>query len=293
MPEGRAVDYRQAGPTVLRMLVGAQLRRLREARKMTREEAGDTIRASTSKISRLELGRTGFKLRDVDDLLTLYGVDDEAERATVLSLAERANAPAWWHYYGDVVPSWFEAYLGLEQAACVIRTYEVQFVPGLLQTEDYARAIIRIGRGGQATPEEVERRVDLRKRRQRLLAKPTPPKLWAVIDETALRRPVGGAAVMRAQLKHLIEIAELKNITLQLMPFSFGCHAGAAGASTILRFPEGELPDIVYLEQLTSALYLDKPADTQRYWHVMNRLGIQAIQPRKTIAHLHQILRDL
>ncbi|GII95485.1 transcriptional regulator [Sinosporangium siamense] len=285
------VDYRQAGPTVLRMLVGAQLRRLREAMSVTREEAGETIRASTSKISRLELGRTGFKLRDVEDLLTRYGVHDEAERAPLLSLAEQANAPAWWHYYADVVPQWFEPFLGLEQAACVIRTYEVQFVPGLLQTEDYARAVIRAGRGG-VTPEEAERRVDLRMRRQRLLRKTPAPKLWAVVDETALRRPIGGVATMKAQLKHIIEIAELKHVTVQLMPFSSGNHAGSAGPSTILRFPENELPDIVYLEQLTGALYLDKPADTQRYWHVMNRLGVEAEQPRETIQHLHRILRD-
>ncbi|MFF5208365.1 helix-turn-helix domain-containing protein [Streptosporangium sp. NPDC000396] len=274
------------------MLVGAQLRRLREARGITREDAGEAIRASHSKISRLELGRTGFKQRDVADLLTLYGVTGEAERATLLSLAEQANQPGWWHAYGDVVPDWFEAYLGLEQAACVIRTYEVQFVPGLLQTADYTRAVIRFGRG-DAPDVDVERRTDLRMRRQRLLHQPGAPKLWTVIDEAALRRLIGGPETMRAQIEHLIEIAQLPNVTIQIMSFNAGGHAGAAGPVTILRFPEGELTDVVYLEQLAGALYLDKPADVERYWHVMNRMVIEAERPDATVEILRRILKEI
>ena len=179
------------GPTVLRMLLGAHLRRLREARGVTREDAGWEIRSSESKISRMELGRVGFKERDVADLLTLYGLDDPEERDRLLALARDANTPGWWHRYGDVLPGWFQSYLGLEAAASLIRTYEVQFVPGLLQTREYARAVVLLGHG-RAPAEEVERRVDLRMARQELLTRADPPQLWAVVDEAALRRPIGG-----------------------------------------------------------------------------------------------------
>ncbi|WP_449063241.1 helix-turn-helix domain-containing protein [Planomonospora algeriensis] len=273
------------------MVVGAHLRRLRTACGITREEAGRAIRASDSKISRLELGRTGFKQRDVADLLTLYGVTDEAERETLLALAVRAGAPGWWHEYGDAVPHWFDAYLDLEQAACVIRTYQLQFVPGLLQTEDYARAVI--GSGHRDAPaEEIERRVALRMRRQRLLHRPDPPRFWAVIDEVALRRLVGGRATMRAQIERLIELAELPHVTVQIMPFGAIGHAETSGPITILRFPEGELPDVVYLEQLSGAVYLDKEADTSRYRYVMNRLSVEAGQPAETAEILHRILAE-
>lgn len=290
--DGSALDYRQVGPTALRMLVGAHLRRLREARGVTREDAGWTIRASHSKISRLELGRTGFKKRDVADLLTLYGVDDDTERSSLLTLAEHANAPAWWHEYGDVLSGWFEAYLGLEQAASVIRTYQVQFVPGLLQTEDYARAVIRLGYP-DASEEEIERRVRLRMRRQQILHRADPPKLWAVIDEAVLRRHTDGAATMRTQLQHLIEVSALPHVTIQVLPFSAGGHAAAGGPVTILRFPEGELPDVIYLEQLTSAVYSDKPADIDHYRHVMNRLGVQAEQPTATTEILRRFRDEI
>ncbi|GGL55807.1 helix-turn-helix domain-containing protein [Planomonospora parontospora] len=289
--EDHASGCGQAGPTVLRMLVGAHLRRLRTACGITREEAGRAIRASDSKISRLELGRTGFKQRDVADLLTLYGVTEEAERETLLALAVRAGAPGWWHEYGDAVPHWFDAYLDLEQAACVIRTYQLQFVPGLLQTEDYARAVIASSSGG-ASPEGIERRVALRMRRQRLLHRPDPPRFWAVIDEVALRRLIGGRATMRAQIERLIELAELPHVTIQIMPFGAIGHAETAGPITVLRFPEGELPDVVYLEQLSGAVYLDKEADTARYRYVMNRLSVEAGQPSETAEILHRILAE-
>ncbi len=290
--DGQNPDHRQAGPTVVRMLVGAQLRRLRESGHITREEAGEAIRASHSKISRLELGRTGFKQRDVADLLTLYGVVDDDERALLLALAAEANRPGWWHAYGDVVPPWFDAFLGLEQAASLIRGYEVQFVPELLQTEEYARALIRPACAG-APESEVERRVALRMGRQRLLTRPEPATLWTVVDEAVLRRPVGGPRVLRDQLRHLTEIVELGHVTLQVMPFNAGAAAAATGPATILRFPEGELPDLVYLEQLTGALYLDKVADVERYWHVMNRLGIEAERPAATTALLHRLIKEI
>jgi transcriptional regulator with XRE-family HTH domain len=243
------------GPTVLRILLGAQLRRLREGQRITLEEAGKRIRASHSKISRLETGRVGFKDRDITDLLTLYGVVDEEERDILRALARRANAPGWWHDYSDVLPHWFEAYVGLEEVATQIRAYEVQFVPGLLQTEDYARAVTLLGHDG-APPREIERRVRLRMARQSVLDRDDPPNLWAVIDEAVLRRPAGSPAVMHGQLRHLAELAERPNVTIQIIPFQAGGHSAAGGPFSILRFAEPDLPDIVYLEQLTSALYL-------------------------------------
>src|ERR1700741_4567195 len=218
------------------MLLGAQLRRLRETAGVTRDEAGYTIRASGSKISRMELGRVSFKERDVEDLLDLYGVDDEEAQA-LIALAKQANNPGWWHKYGDVLPDWFQVYVGLEEAASLIRLYEVQFVPGLLQTAEYARAVVRLGRPS-ASPEEVERRVNLRMARQEVLTKPGGPRLWAVVDEAALRRPIGGGEVMRAQFERLIEAAGENNITLQVVPFAAGAHAAEAGAVTVMRVPE-------------------------------------------------------
>lgn len=277
------------GPTVRRILVGIQLRRLREQRGVTREEAGHLIRASESKISRLELGRVSFKERDIADLLTYYGVTDGPQREAVLTMAREANSPGWWHDYDDVLPNWFQTYVGLEGAASVIRTYEVQFVPGLLQTSDYIRAIT-LGGSPEASPSEVERRISLRLARQEILFRSAnPPTLWAVVDEAALRRPVGGSKVMRAQILRLLELVERPNITVQIMPFRFGAHAAEGGAFSILRFPEPDLPDVVYVEQLVSALYLDKREHIDRYVQTMDRLTIDSLPPQLTIEALRRI----
>lgn len=289
--QGKQQSGSTAGPTVLRIALGGQLRRLREERGISREAAGDAIRGSHAKISRLELGRVSFRERDLNDLLTLYGVQDSGERAAFLSLARQANEPGWWHQYGDLLPSWFETYLGLEQAAEIIRTYEAQFVPGLLQTPDYARAVILLGHG-QEPSAEVDRRVALRMRRQDILTRPEPPTLWAVIDEAALRRPIGGERIMRGQIEHLIRIAELPNVTVQLLPYSVGGHAAAGGPFTIVRFPESDLPDVVYLEQLTSALYLDKRNDLDQYQAVMNLLSVQAATPQDTTQLLRELMHE-
>jgi transcriptional regulator with XRE-family HTH domain len=267
------------GPTVLRIGLGGALRRRREAAGVSRERAGEAIRASPAKISRLELGRVGFKERDVADLLTAYGVHDPAERAEFLDLARQANTPGWWHRYSDLLPAWFETYLGLEQAASVIRNYEIQFIPGLLQTREYARAVTMLGHND---PVEVERRVELRLQRQELLTGPNPPRLWAVIDEAALRRSLLDPAQSREQLTHLIAMNEQPNISLQVAPFSYGGHAAAGGPFAILRFADPGLPDVVYLEQLTSALYLDKRADVEHYAAVMDRLCAQVEPPDRT-----------
>ena len=281
-----------SGPTVLRILLGAQLRRLREQRGISREDAGWEIRASGSKISRMELGRVSFKERDVADLLTLYGVIEPRERESLLSLARQANSPGWWHHYGDIMPPGFQSYLGLEAASTLIRTYEIQFVPGLLQTRDYARAIMLLGHAGEK-PEEIERRVELRMQRQQVLKRPDPPQLWAVIDEAVLRRPIGGVEVMKAQIEALVEAAKLPNIRLQIIPFHSGGHAAAGGSFAILRFPEPDLPDVVWVEHLTSSIYLDKREDVDLYAIAMERVCIDAEPPGHTPEILEKLMTEV
>jgi transcriptional regulator with XRE-family HTH domain len=272
--------------------MGTQLRRLREAKGITREDAGYHIRASESKISRMELGRVSFKERDVVDLLAMYGVEEAPERDALVTLAREANAAGWWHQYADVLPDWFQTYVGLEEAASVLRVYEVQFVPGLLQTASYARAVMARGQPG-APAEEIERRVSMRITRQELLTKQGGPRLWAVVDEAALRQPIGGPEVFRSQLEHLIEVTKDPRITLQVTPFLTGGPIAEAGAFTIMRFPEEDLPDVVYLEQLTSALYLDKREDVDRYSEVMERLSVESESPERTADLLRYMLHDL
>lgn len=282
---GQVLSHAPGSPTVLRILLGAQLRRLRTAGGISRDDAGYAIRASHAKISRLELGQVSFKQRDVADLLTLYGVTDAAEREPLLELARNANAPGWWHKYGDLLPSWFEVYIGFEGAASIIRTYENQFVPGLLQTPAYARAVIKLG-----NDDELDRRVALRMTRQERLSHERPPVLWAVLDEAVVRRTLGGAETMREQIEHLLRMSEKPNVTVQIMPFDRGGHAAAGGPFSILRFPDRELPDVVYMEQLTSALYLDKQIESEHYMSVMDRLSVQANSPRESRKFLADLL---
>lgn len=288
---GSGEDESPVGVTVLRMLLGAQLRRLREAAGISADKAGYAIRGSRSKISRMETGRVGLKLRDVEDLLSLYGVLDQQQRAKVIALARRSREPEWWTQYNDILPDWFETYLGLESATTAIRSFETQFVPGLFQTEGYARAVTRLGH--QTVPdEEVERRVGLRLARQEVLARPRPPRIWAVMDEAVLRRPVGGTAAMRAQLRRLIEVAQLRSVTLQVVPFNRGGHAAAGGSFSILRFEERDLPDVVYIEQLTSAVYLDQRADVEHYLEVIDQLSGKALTPADTVRFIEQVTRE-
>jgi hypothetical protein len=285
------IGPRSAGPTVQRLVLGGHLRRLREDAFITTEQAAASIRGSHSKISRMEHGRVGFKERDVEDLLTLYGVTEGAERETLLLLAREANTPGWWQGYSDILPHWVEPFFGLEAAASFIRTWELQFVPGLLQTEAYARAIIRLGNA--SSEEDVLRRAQARLARQDILNRENPPRLWAVIDEGALRRSIGGKAVMREQVKHLIDMSDHPAVTLQILPFSCGSHPAMGGPFTILRFSETDLRDVVYIEQLTSALYLDKPADVDGYLEVMEQLCLQAEPAAETQKLLKEILDSL
>jgi len=279
------------GPTVRRMLVGAQLRRLRTDMGLSREEAGQAIRASEWKIHRLENGQVGFKERDLVDLLALYGVTDPDEIGELLTMAREANTPGWWQHYGDVLPQWFRTYVDLESAANLIRTYEGQFVPGLLQTDDYMRAVIHDTH--LESSEELGRRVRLRMARQTLLTREHPPRLWAVVDEAALRRPVGGREVMRGQVERLLDATKLPNVTLQILPFAAGAHSAMVGAFSILRFADRELPDVVYLEHLTNAIYLDKRDEVERYVDVMEVLCVQSEPPAKTVELLDRILNQL
>ncbi|WP_433476117.1 helix-turn-helix domain-containing protein [Spirillospora sp. CA-142024] len=286
------LDNRQTGPTALRMQIGARLRRMREERGLSRAQAGEIIRGSASKMSRLELGRHGFKARDVLELLTLYGVDDEDERKSFLDLVQEAKKPGWWQSYGDVIPGWFEQYLGLEQSATTIRNYEVQYVPGLLQTRDYARAVIGLEHH-DAAYDGLERRLTVRMKRQEILHRGSgAATLWAVIDEAALRRPIGGPETMRGQIEHLIAVSEgMRNVNLQLLPFSAGGHLALGGPITIVRFAEHDLEDVIYLEQLTGARY-PEGQEAVRYQKIMDLLAIRAARPARTTAFLKDLLAE-
>jgi len=282
---------RLKSPTALRIVLGTQLRRLREARGVTVAAARKAIQGSGAKISRMELGRVGFRERDVMQLLTLYGVSAEEERQAFLTLVRRANVPGWWYQYSDLIPSWFEAYLGLEQASSVIRTYQPQLVPGLLQTQEVARTVIKLGHPHQSA-DDIERKVALRMTRQEILTQPDAPLFWAVFEEASLWR-LNKNSVTREQVQHLIEIAELPNVSIQIVPIYSRAHVGAGGPFTVLRFPHADLPDIVYLEQLTSAVYLDKTEDVKLYIMVMNRLCTEAATPTQTITLLNDTLKKL
>ena len=278
-----------AGPTVLRILLGTQLRRLREARGITAHQAAQAIRASESKISRIELGRNSFREVDIADLLTLYGITEVVEREQMLTLASQANQPGWWHRYQDVLPTWFQSYIGLEESAESIRSYDSQFVPGLLQTEEYSAAVLELG---EFSPEETDRLVFLRKERQRRFTA-GGLRLWAVIDEMALRRPVGNPALMRAQLEHLHEIGDRPGLTLQVTPYPDGASYLVPGSFSILKFATADLPDVVYVEQLTSAMYLDKRSDVEQYTAALDKVGATSTTPEQTKTFIRALLGEL
>ncbi|MGW1714783.1 MULTISPECIES: helix-turn-helix domain-containing protein [Streptomyces] len=281
-------------PSVLRMILGRQLEELRTRAGLTYEDAGVAIGVSHSTIRRMEAAKVArLRLPDVEKLLQTYGVTDQQEIDTFLKSVREANKRGWWHNYRDVLPDWFAAYLSLEQAALQIRAYESQFVPGLFQTADYARALLGAG-NPHASSEATDRRVALRLRRQELLTREAPPRVWIVMDETVLRWPVGGPEVMRAQIDHLIAMNALPHVTLQIMPFGNGPHpAMRAGAFHLFRFRAPELPDIVYLSGLVGAVYLDKADDVVVYREALDRLGAQSAPARKTEAILGAIRKEL
>ncbi len=275
------------GPTVLRILLGTHLRRLRESKGITARQAAASIRASESKISRIELGRNAIREIDVLDLLTLYGVSP-AEREQLLTIAEQANRPGWWHRYNDILPEWFQAYVGMEEAAQAIRLYEPQFIPGLLQTEPYTAAVISLG---DFPIEDRERHVILRKERQRRFRE-GHLRLWVILDEVALRRPLAGIPAQIDQLRHLHDMCAARTLTLQVIPYGAGGHAAPTGFS-MLRFADPELPDVVYVENLTSALYLDKQVEVDRYMLAMERMSLAAHLPQRSPGFINEIIREL
>ena len=284
-------DQPTTGSVVRRMILGNQLRRLRENAGITRADAGYRIRGSDSKMSRLELGRVGFKERDVVDLLKFYGVDDPEEHEKFLTLATLTNQPGWWRRYNDLMPKWFEDFVGLEEAASRIQAYELQFVPGLMQTEAYTRAIVSRGESSIVS-REVDRRVALRMQRQKVLVGPEAPRLWAVIDESVLHRPLGGRSVLLAQIDRILELTALPHISVQIVPYAVsGC--AAEGSFTVLRFAEPELPNIAYVEHLVGALYLERADEVEVYSRAMDRLAVAAETPERSRQMLSRIRAEI
>lgn len=285
MKQSGIADQRDVSPTRLRVIVGARLRQLREAARVSTDDAAAAIRASNSKISRIERGKAPFKPRDLNDLLTLYGVSDDE----LLSLAELANRQNWWADYADVMPAHVATYLGLEQSACLIRGYDARSMPALLQTPDYARAVIE-ATGEPLSEKDTDRLVDLRMKRQRVLRCEDPLRFWAVLDEAVLLRPFGSADTMRGQFRHLIEAAALPNVTIQILSFGASVYT-ATGSFATLRFRENEIPDTVFVEHMVGACCIDKPGEVSRYWDALNRMTILAEQPDASVAILEDALR--
>ncbi|MCK9878262.1 helix-turn-helix domain-containing protein [Frankia sp. Ag45/Mut15] len=280
-----------AGPTVRSRRLGAELRRLREAAGLTAGEAGQAIRASDAKISRIENGRVAVRALDVGDLLTLYGVDDVGQREAILVLARETRRQGWWRSFGDVVPRWMEVYIGLEADASSINVYQSSLVEGLLQTPEYAAAVIR-STWPELPGDEVRRRVALRTSRQERLTGSQPPRLWVVLDEAVLRRPVGGPDVLDAQLRHLLDAGTRPNVTIQVLPFNVGGHTALGTSFTHLAFPDPDDPEVVYLEVLTGSLYVEKPEEVRQYRDKLDHLRALALNPRDSTEMIQSLVRD-
>ncbi|MFI9819699.1 helix-turn-helix domain-containing protein [Streptomyces sp. NPDC052013] len=276
------MSERRAAPTVGQVVLGRRLQELREAAGLGRDEAARVLRVAPATVRRMETAEVALKIPYVQILLSAYGVP-EREATAFVELAEEANRPGWWQRFHDVLPEWFSLYVSLEGAARIIRSYEPHFVPGLLQTEDYARAVLEAGTIGSAGPEAVERHVALRMERRRLLERADPPHLWVIMDETVLRRPVSvDGRVMREQLERLLRFSERDRITLQLAEFAGGPHPGTYAPFTLFRFAEPELPDMVFTEYLTGALYLDSRTEVSAHLEVLDRMTARAASTERT-----------
>ncbi|WP_371651861.1 helix-turn-helix domain-containing protein [Streptomyces mirabilis] len=273
------------------MVLGKRLRQLREQAGVSFEEAARAIEVTPLTVRRIEKAEVGLRIPYVKELLRTYGVP-AAEIDDFLALAREANQPGWWYKYRDVLPEWFSAYVSLESEASVIRLYEPHYVPGLLQTNDYATALMRVGFPNESK-EDVARRVALRTRRQDLLAKPDAPAIWAILDETVLRRPVGGSEVMRAQIDRLHEVLDMPKVRIQVMRFGVGAHPGAFGPFHHFRFGFSELPDVIYTESLAGAVYVDRPGDVVTYLEVLDRMSVQAEPVARTRAILAELRKEL
>ncbi|MGJ5828869.1 helix-turn-helix domain-containing protein [Streptomyces ossamyceticus] len=278
----------RSAPTVGQVVLGRRLLDLRERAGIRREDAARILHVAPATVRRMETAEVALKIPYLQLLLKAYGVGDE-EAEIFVRLAEEANKPGWWQRFHDILPNWFSMYVSLEGAAGLIRSYDPHFVPGLLQTEGYARAVMVSGAIGQTRPDDIERHVALRMQRQELLTRKDAPRLWFVMDETALRRPVGGPDVMRAQLDRLLEVTELSHVTVQVTTFDTGPHPGTYGPFVLFRFAMPELPDMVYSEYLTGAVYLDDRSEVATHLEVMDRMAAQAATAQRT----KEILRDL
>ncbi|MFE2378699.1 helix-turn-helix domain-containing protein [Streptomyces sp. NPDC059398] len=278
-------------PVAQRIALGVRLRELRESKQINCHQVAAALHWSAAKISRMERGQVAFKDQAVRELLTLYGVHDPDVRQAFQESARAANERDWWSDYGDIMPPWLQTQFALERSAIHIHTFEVQFIPGLLQTAKYAEAVTRIG-DPLASETAIDRRVELRMRRQEFLSTPEAPKVWAILDEGVLRREVGGPDVMREQLRHLIQVSELPNIRLQILPFQAGGHAAIGAPVTIMQFAEPELPDVVHLEQLSGAIYLDKADEVESYRGAMDRLVAYAETPLASGEYLSRLVED-
>lgn len=282
------MSERRAAPTVGQVVLGKRLQELRETAGLTREEAARVLRVAPATVRRMEMAEVALKIPYIQILLTAYGVS-QGEAATFIGLAEDANRPGWWQRFHDVLPEWFSLYVSLEGAARVIRSYEPHFVPGLLQTEDYARAVLEAGTIGNQGPEAVERHVSLRLERQRLLERRDPPHLWVIVEETVLRRPVTqDGRVMREQFDKLLEWSERDRVTLQVAEFADGPHPGTYAPFSLFRFAEPELPDMVFTEYLTGALYLDSRKEVSVHLEVLDHMTARAASAQ----HTQKLLRE-
>ncbi|WP_055525962.1 helix-turn-helix domain-containing protein [Streptomyces graminilatus] len=278
----------RSAPTVGQVVLGRRLLDLRERAGLRREEAARILRVAPATVRRMEMAEVALKIPYLQLLLKSYGVSD-CEADAFVQLAEEANLPGWWQRFHDVLPGWFSMHVSLEGAASLIRQYEPHFVPGLLQTREYAIGVLKSGAIGQTRPEDIERHVALRMERQGLLTREGAPRLWVVMDETVLRRPVGGPDVMRAQIDKLLDAADLPNVTIQVAPFSSGPHPGTYGPFVLFRFAMPELPDMVYSEYLTGAIYLDSRTEVATHLEVMDRMAAQSATAHRT----KEILQDL
>ena len=287
------MSERRAAPTVGQVVLGKRLQELREAAGLSREEAARVLRVASATVRRMEMAEVSLKIPYVQVLLTTYGVAEE-EAGAFVRLAEEANQPGWWQRFHDVLPDWFSLYVSLEGAARIIRSYEPHFVPGLLQTEEYARAVMEAGTIGQTSPESVERHVSLRMERQRLLERQDPPHLWVIMDETVFRRPVSvRPEVLRDQLDRLLSYAERDRVTLQIAEFAAGPHPGTYAPFTLFRFAEPELPDMVFTEYLTGALYLDSRQEVAAHLEVLDHMTARAASAQRTRKLLREYRESL
>jgi transcriptional regulator with XRE-family HTH domain len=276
-------------PTVRRRRLGQELRRLRELKGMTAEEVAERLLVSQSKISRLENGRRSISQRDVRDLCGVYEVEDQRVVDSLMQMAKDSRQQGWWHAFGDVP---YSVYIGLETDAASLRVYDPQVVPGLLQTRPYAEALIA-GALPETMPGDIDKRVQVRMRRQERISAPESPlRLWTVLDEAALRRVVGNRSLMREQLEYLVEQSQLPHVTVQVIPFDLGAHPGLNGQYAILEFPDASDSSVVYIEGVTSDLYLEKPADVQKYSVMYEHLRAQALNVDQSRQFIADIAKD-